>query len=169
VTNYFQVFDLAPRVAIDVADLQARYEQIILLCHPDKYAGAPAFEQRAAAKRAADVNEAYEVLAHTVARAGHLLALRGVDIQSLERQPASPDFLFEQMTLREEVQMLNTLTDAEAVALSERITTAYDDAKNKFAYYFDADDLAAASSAWVELHYQHKLTDELSRAKRQVS
>ena len=48
-TNYFQVFDLAPRVAIDVADLQARYEQIILLCHPDKYAGAPAFEQRAAA------------------------------------------------------------------------------------------------------------------------
>ena len=36
----------------------------MVLCHPDKFAGAATFEQRAAAKRAADVNEAYGVLRH---------------------------------------------------------------------------------------------------------
>ena len=53
-TNYFQSFDLKPGFAIDQAVLEARYEQLMVLCHPDKFAGAATFEQRAAAKRAAE-------------------------------------------------------------------------------------------------------------------
>ena len=73
--------------------------------------------QKRAAKRAADVNEAYGVLRHAVRRAGHLLELHGVDLQELERQPASPDFLFEQMMIRERVQDFDSLTSSEASAL----------------------------------------------------
>ena len=39
-TNYFQSFDLTPSFAIDQAALEARYEQLMVLCHPDKFAGA---------------------------------------------------------------------------------------------------------------------------------
>ena len=45
-TNYFQSFDLTPSFAIDQAALEARYEQLMVLCHPDKFAGAATFEQR---------------------------------------------------------------------------------------------------------------------------
>ena len=131
-TNYFQSFDLTPSFAIDQAALEARYEQLMVLCHPDKFAGAATFEQRAAAKRAADVNEAYGVLRHAVRRAGHLLELHGVDLQELERQPASPDFLFEQMMLRERVQDFDSLTSSEASALVSDIESAYSETQNAF-------------------------------------
>ena len=167
-TNYFQSFDLTPSFAIDQAALEGRYEQLMVLCHPDKFAGAATFEQRAAAKRASDINEAYGVLRHAVRRAGHLLELNGVDLQELERQTASPDFLFEQMMLREQVQNLDALTMSEASALVSDIESAYSETQNAFASHYDRDDISGACAKWVEFHFQQKLLDELVRAQRQV-
>ena len=168
-TNYFQSFDLTPSFAIDQAALEDRYEQLMVLCHPDKFAGAATFEQRAAAKRAADVNEAYGVLRHAVRRAGHLLELHGVDLQELERQPASPDFLFEQMMLRERVQDFDSLTSREASALVCDIESAYSETQNAFVAHYDRGDISGACAKWVEFHFQQKLLDELVRAQRQAA
>ena len=168
-TNYFHSFDLTPSFVIDQAALEARYEQLMMLCHPDKFAGAAIFEQRAAAMRASDVNEAYGVLRHAVRRAGHLLELKGVDLQDLERQPASPDFLFEQMMLREQVQNFDSLTSSEASALVSDIESAYSETQNAFVAHFDIDDISGACAKWVEFHFQQKLLDELVRAQRQVA
>ena len=168
-TNYFQSFDLTPSFAIDQAALEARYEQLMVLCHPDKFAGAATFEQRAAAKRAADVNEAYGVLRHAVRRAGHLLELHGVDLQELERQPASPDFLFEQMMLRERVQDFDSLTSSEASALVSDIESAYSETQNAFVAHYEREDISGACAKWVEFHFQQKLLDELVRAQRQAA
>ena len=85
--NYFQSFDLHPQFDIELGALEQRYEQLMRLCHPDRFAGSPAFEQQVAAKRSADINEAFDVLKHAVKRAGHLLELKGVDLDKLERQP----------------------------------------------------------------------------------
>ena len=167
--NYFQFFHLTPSFAVDQAALDARYEQLMLLCHPDKFAGAATFEQRAAAKRAADVNEAYGVLRHAVRRAGHLLELHGVDLQALERQPASPDFLFEQMLLRERVQDFDSLTSSEASALISDIESAYNETQNAFVKHYDRDDISGACAKWVEFHFQQRLLDELVRAKRRAA
>tara|TARA_B100000927_G_C16441322_1_gene459894 strand:- start:355 stop:864 length:510 start_codon:yes stop_codon:yes gene_type:complete len=169
VANYFQSFDLTPSFALDQAALEARYEQLMVLCHPDKFAGAAMFEQRAAAKRAADINEAYGVLRHAVRRAGHLLELRGVDIQQLERQPASPDFLFEQMMLRERVQDFESLTSTEASTLASDIESAYSETQNAFVTHYDRGDISGACAKWVEFHFQQKLLDELVSAQRQVA
>ena len=108
----------------------------MVLCHPDKFAGAATFEQRAAAKRAADVNEAYGVLRHAV-RQQDICLNYGVDLQELERQPASPDFLFEQMMLRERVQDFDSLTSSEASALVSDIESAYSDTQNAFVAHYD--------------------------------
>lgn len=167
-TNYFQSFDLKPSFAIDQAVLEARYEQLMVLCHPDKFAGAAVFEQRAAAKRAADVNEAYGVLQHAVHRAGHLLELQGVDLEDLERRPASPDFLFEQMTLRERVQNFDSLSSSDTSALVSDIEDAYSETQSAFVERYDRNDIEGACAKWVEFHFQQKLLDELARAQRQV-
>ena len=116
--NYFSSFDLDPSFSIDVAVLEQRYEQLMTICHPDRFAAAPAFEQRAAAKRAADINEAFNVLKQPVSRAGHLLQLAGVDLPALERQPADPEFLFEQMMLRERVQEFANLNSGRYLLIS---------------------------------------------------
>lgn len=163
--NYFSSFDLDPSFSIDVAVLEQRYEQLMTICHPDRFAAAPAFEQRAAAKRAADVNEAFNVLKQPVSRAGHLLQLAGVDLPALERQPADPEFLFEQMMLRERVQEFANLNPGEAAELTSEIKDAYVSTQAKFVTLYEAGDIAAASAAWVEFHFQQKLSDELVRAR----
>ncbi len=163
--NYFSSFDLDPSFSIDVAVLEQRYEQLMTICHPDRFAAAPAFEQRAAAKRAADINEAFNVLKQPVSRAGHLLQLAGVDLPALERQPADPEFLFEQMMLRERVQEFANLNPGEAADLTSEIKDAYVSTQAKFVTLYEAGDIAAASAAWVEFHFQQKLSDELVRAR----
>ena len=163
--NYFSSFDLDPSFSIDVAVLEQRYEQLMTICHPDRFAAAPAFEQRAAAKRAADINEAFNVLKQPVSRAGHLLQLAGVDLPALERQPADPEFLFEQMMLREKVQEFADLNADNAAELTSEIEEAYLSTQAKFVQHFEAGDIAAASAAWVEFHFQQKLSDELVRAR----
>ena len=163
--NYFSSFDLDPSFSIDVAVLEQRYEQLMTICHPDRFAAAPAFEQRAAAKRAADINEAFNVLKQPVSRAGHLLQLAGVDLPALERQPADPEFLFEQMMLREKVQEFNDLNHDDAAELTSEIEDAYVNTQAKFVMCYEAGDIAAASAAWVEFHFQQKLSDELVRAR----
>ena len=142
--NYFSSFDLDPSFSIDVAVLEQRYEQLMTICHPDRFAAAPAFEQRAAAKRAADVNEAFNVLKQPVSRAGHLLQLAGVDLPALERQPADPEFLFEQMMLRERVQEFANLNPGEAAELTSEIKDAYVSTQAKFVTLYEAGDIAAA-------------------------
>ena len=163
--NYFSSFDLDPSFSIDVAVLEQRYEQLITICHPDRFAAAPAFEQRAAAKRAADINEAFNVLKQPVSRAGHLLQLAGVDLPALERQPADPEFLFEQMMLREKVQEFANLNPDDAAELTSEIEDVYVNTQAKFVTLYEAGDIAAASAAWVEFHFQQKLSDELVRAR----
>ena len=146
--NHFSSFDLDPAFSIDVAILEQRYEQLMTICHPDRFAAAPAFEQRAAAKRAADINEAFNVLKQPVSRAGHLLQLAGVDLPALERQPAAPEFLFDQMMLREKVQEYTNLNPDEAADLTSEIEDAYVSTQAKFAAHYGAGDIAAASAAW---------------------
>ncbi|REJ59678.1 MAG: Fe-S protein assembly co-chaperone HscB, partial [Proteobacteria bacterium] len=141
-TNYFSSFDLDPAFSIDLAMLEQRYEQLMTICHPDRFAAAPAFEQRAAAKRAADINEAFNVLKQPVSRAGHLLQLAGVDLQALERQPAAPEFLFEQMMLREKVQEFDDLNPDDATKLTSEIEDAYVSTQAKFIAHYEADDIA---------------------------
>lgn len=166
-TNYFMSFDLDPAFNIGFEDLEQRYEQLMTICHPDRFAAAPAFEQRAAAKRAADINEAFNVLRHPVSRAGHLLQLSGIDLPALERQPAAPEFLFEQIMLREKVQEYPSLAADEAAELMSEIGAAYLSTQEKFVEHYEAGDIAAASASWVEFHFQQKLSDELKRASDQ--
>ena len=163
-TNYFTSFDLAPTFSIDLPMLERRYEQLIAICHPDRHVAAPTFEQNAAAKRAADINEAYNVLKHPLDLAGHLLQLWGVELSVLERQPAEPEFLFEQMLLREKVQEFETLSADSAADLVADIDAAYTQTQDKFITYFESGDVTQASAAWVEFHFQQKLSDELKRA-----
>ena len=94
--------------------------------------------------------------------------MHGIDLQELERQPASPEFLFEQMMLRERVQDFESLSGPNASALISDIESAYSETQNAFADHDDRGDITGACAKWVEFHFQQKLLDELVRAQRQV-
>ena len=93
-----------------------------------------------------------------------------MDTQALERQPADPEFLFEQLMRRERVQDFTSLDDDEAAELIDDVRYQYHHSATALGSSLDANDVAVASSRWVELNYHQKLYDELEQTlNRQVN
>lgn len=76
----FAVFDLEPKFAVDLADLELRFLKLSRTWHPDRHVRAPAQAQAEAAAKMGAINEAYETLRDPDARRRHLIAaLTGAD------------------------------------------------------------------------------------------
>lgn len=99
--NFFEIFDLTPGFAIDLEVLTGRYRELQRLVHPDKYAHSSDQERRLAVQMAANINDAFRTLKSPVERALYLLHLREVVVDDESARRVDPEFLMEQMELRE--------------------------------------------------------------------
>ena len=99
--THFELFGQPARFAVDAAALDARYRELQREVHPDRFASASQAEQRVSMQLATRVNEAYQTLKSPLRRAGYLLQLNGVDPQFETNTSMPPEFLMEQLELRE--------------------------------------------------------------------
>ena len=91
--------------------LEARYRDLQREVHPDRFATAPASEQRRSMELATRVNEAYRTLKSPLSRARYLLELAGIDA-AVETNTSMPGaFLMQQMELREALEQADTARD----------------------------------------------------------
>ena len=102
--THFELFGLPARFSVDVAVLEARYRELQREVHPDRFASASQAEQRVSMQLATRVNEAYQTLKSPLRRAGYLLQLNGVDPQFETNTSMPPEFLTEQLELREALE-----------------------------------------------------------------
>jgi molecular chaperone HscB len=113
--NHFELFGLAPAFALEGEALERSYREIQSKVHPDRFAHAGDAERRASLQWTTRVNEAYRTLKDPVQRARHLLELQGVDVAFETNTAMPPEFLMQQMELRE------SLEDATAKKDSSRL------------------------------------------------
>jgi len=73
--NFFEVFELPRRLAIDGDELQRRFYALARRAHPDFHQAAPPGERAAIEERAALVNAAYRTLRDPIARVDYLVRL----------------------------------------------------------------------------------------------
>lgn len=99
--NYFQLFGLPERFALTQSTLTERYRVLQQAVHPDRFASASDSERRQAVQQAAGVNEAYRVLKDPLSRARYMLELRGAAWDDERDTVVDPEFLMEQIELRE--------------------------------------------------------------------
>jgi molecular chaperone HscB len=118
-TCHFALFDLQPAFDLDLDQLAVRYRELARETHPDRFADASAREQRQALERAAQLNDAYQTLKSPSRRAHYLLGLRGESVP-LEATVQDPEFLLQQMQLREELEELQDSADLDGVAVFKR-------------------------------------------------
>jgi molecular chaperone HscB len=112
--NYFEVFGLPRKLAIDSAALQARFYELSRTWHPDFQQGASAEEQGRALEQSALVNAAYRALRDPISRIEYLIRLEeGRDTKegATVKPQAPPDLLQEMFEIQE------TLHEARAVGL----------------------------------------------------
>lgn len=162
---HFALFDLQPSFRLDLDQLAARYRELARQVHPDRFADAGEREQRMALERSACLNEAYQVLKTPSQRARYLLALRGPELP-LEVTVQDPDFLLQQMELREELEELHDDADLAGVAaFKRRLKSAQEQLNESFAACWDDD---AQREEAERLMRRMQFLDKLSHEVRQL-
>jgi molecular chaperone HscB len=163
-SGFFGLFGLEPRYAQSERQLAEIYRALAASVHPDRFVRAAPAERQHALEYSARVNEAYRVLRSPVARAQHLLEIRGSERAARDTPRLAMGSLLEQMELRERLaeagkradlealDQLEILAQARAHQLQERLAEELDES-------FDAD---AASQTLQELLFIDKLSGEIS-------
>lgn len=162
---HFALFDLQPGFRIDLEALGNRYRELVRTVHPDRFADASEREQRLAQSKAAELNDAYQTLKSVPRRALYLLALRG-DAMPLEATVQDPEFLLQQMQLREDLEDLQDNADLDGVAQFKRqLKSAQQRLEEDFA---DCWDDAARRELAERLVRRMQFLDKLAQEVRQL-
>jgi len=165
--NHFELFGLAPAFAVESEALERSYREIQSKVHPDRFAHAGDAERRASLQWTTRVNEAFQVLKNPVKRAKHLLELHGVDVAFETNTAMPPEFLMQQMELRETLEEAKDASSLDTLRadlkkqrnqLEKAIAEAIDVKK----------DYSAASGLVRKLQFLHRLDEEIDSAYERV-
>ena len=165
--SHFELFGLTPAFAIEGEALERSYREIQSKVHPDRFAHAGDAERRASLQWTTRVNEAYRTLKDPVQRAKHLLELHGVDVAFETDTAMPPDFLVQQMELRETLEEAN---DAAALdALRSDLKKQRQILEKAIAEAIDAKkDYAGAAGLVRKLQFLDKLDSEIDSAYEEI-
>jgi molecular chaperone HscB len=112
--NYFELFGMPVGFMVDGGELAARYRELQKVVHPDRFAAAGESSQRLSLQSATLVNEAYATLKDPLKRAEYLLSLKGAEPDRQQQTLNDPDFLMQQMELREALAAVRSASDPHA-------------------------------------------------------
>ena len=161
--NHFELFGLAPAYALDLVHLDSAYREIQSNIHPDRYANAGDAERRASMQMTTLVNEAYRTLKSPVRRASYLLQLHGVDTGFETNTAMPPEFLMEQMEMREKLEEAKNGSDLEII--SRDLSVERREIENQIQEKMDMQrDFAAARDLVRKLMFIEKFGDEIDSA-----
>lgn len=165
--NHFDLFGLSPMFSIEGEALERSYREIQSKVHPDRFAHAGDAERRASLQWTTRVNEAYRTLKDPVQRARHILELHGVDVAFETNTAMPPEFLVQQMELRETLEEAKDASSLDTLRadlkkqrnlLEKAIAEAIDVKK----------DYTAASGLVRKLQFLHRLDEEIDSAYERV-
>lgn len=125
--DFFSLLDLPREFGLDAEELERRFRERSRVVHPDRWAKADARQRRLALERATRLNDAHRVLRDWRQRAAYLLRLAGLEPFGEARFAHDPEFLEEQLELRE------TLAVAKADGDRPRLEALADDARARLA------------------------------------
>ncbi|MHA2861056.1 co-chaperone HscB [Vibrio harveyi] len=112
--NHFELFGLPSQFQLDGSLLSSQFRELQKRFHPDNFATASERDRLMAVQKAAQINDAYQILKHPISRAEYILAENGTEIRGEQQTMQDPMFLMEQMELREELEDIADSSDLES-------------------------------------------------------
>jgi molecular chaperone HscB len=164
--DFFELFGLPARYALDSGELDRAYRDIQSAVHPDRFVHGSDAERRASMQSATHVNEAYQTLKDPIRRAAYLLQRHGVDPR-FETNTAMPaDFLVQQMEWREAIEEAAASADVgELDRLSTRLAGELKGLYAELGRQIDErGEYAAAADALRKLMFLEKVGREIGDA-----
>jgi molecular chaperone HscB len=124
--NYFELFGLPTQFELDGSLLSSQFRELQKRFHPDNFVSASERDRLMAVQKASEINDAYQTLKNDLARAEYLLAIHGTEIRGEQQTMQDPEFLIEQMSLREELEAIESQSDAEKLFdFGEKVSKMY--------------------------------------------
>lgn len=120
----YALLGLPREFALDAAEVDGRHRERSRAVHPDRFARASPRERRFAQERATRLNDARRLLRDWRQRAAHLLRLAGQEPFGDPRAASDPDFLEEQLALREALEAARGAGDARGLEALARDAAA---------------------------------------------
>ena len=163
--NYFELFSLHVGFDINLQQLSENFRSLQQSVHPDRYANASDQEKRLSVQRAAQINEAYQVLKSPQRRARYILELQGVVFDDQANPVMDPMFLMQQMELREALAEVKSSSDPQTALdnILASLKSAKAELLKKLAEQLNTPeqaDLDKASQLMHELQFLDKLEQE---------
>ncbi len=164
--DFFTLFGLHRRYAIDDAALEAAWHELQSQVHPDRHAHLSDVEKRLSMQWATRVNEGFRTLRQPLTRAQYLLELAGVDAGLETNTAMSPEFLMEQMEWREAVEEAREAAEVgELEGLHKRLLAHSREVRGHLAVQLDDErDYEAAADTVRRLMFIDKLQQEVDEA-----
>jgi len=169
--NYFQLFSLPERYHLERAELDARYRDLQRRVHPDRFASAGAQERRASMQQAAHINQAFETLKDPLRRGRYLLELRGAPAEEQQGSHQDPEFLMQQIELREALAEVRGQPDPLAALdrLSRDIRAQYQTLESSLETALDdSGDIQAALTFVLRMQYFTRLQNEVQELEAEL-
>ena len=164
--DFFSLFNLPLSSEVDMVLLEQKYKQLQAQLHPDRHVNSEGGSKLAAIQQASMLNDAYATLKSPLKRAEHLLQLKGVDTSIYDQADLDKDFLLAQLTLREELEYLQTQARPEPLnALQKKVEGELATIWKEFSARFAANNYQAAYRIFRELQFLYKLLDEIREAE----
>ena len=162
-SSHFELFGLPPAFSLDLQALERAYREIQSRVHPDRFAQAGDAERRASLQWTSRVNEGFEVLKNPVKRASHLLALHGVDVAFETNTAMPPEFLMQQMELREKLEEARDSSSLDK--LRQDLLSARQKLESEIGDTIDGRrDYRSGADLVRKLQFLHRLDEEIDEA-----
>jgi molecular chaperone HscB len=162
-SSHFELFGLPAVFSLDQEMLEKAYRDIQSQVHPDRFAHAGDAERRASLQWTTRVNESFQVLKHPVSRARHLLELHGVDVAFETNTAMPPEFLMQQMELREKLE--EAKDPASLDGLRGELSAARKKLENEIGQEIDSNkNYNVAADLVRKLQFLHRLDEEIDEA-----
>lgn len=173
--NHFELFDLPVTYDINLTSLSERYRDLQRAVHPDRFANASDRERRLSVQKAAQINEAYQVLKFPLSRLRYMLELQGVSFDDDRDTTLDPMFLMEQMELREALSEIRDNSDPMAALdrlqkdINQRINVILNQAREVIQNAALSDDEKMRSKQLVhKLQFLNKLQQEAEQLEESL-
>lgn len=169
-SNYFEIFGLPVSYQVDLSLLADRYRSMQRKFHPDRYARKPSQEQRLAVQYAAVINQAYTELSSPLLRAQYLLSLQNMDGDGDVKITRDPQFLMQQIELREKLADLSEANDAFAILdeVAGQAESDYIGLQKVFDQQYSHSDFQGAEETVAKMQFFSKLLNETEQLEQEL-
>ncbi|ELR65261.1 Chaperone protein HscB [Photobacterium marinum] len=163
--NHFELFGLPFQFKLDGSLLSTQFRELQRRFHPDNFATSSERDRMMAMQKAAQINDAFQTLKNPISRAEYMLSENGFDIRGESKTLQDPEFLMQQMELREALEDIPDASDPESALFDfeQQASALYKSQLAGLEQLLNQESWEQAADAVRKLKFIDKLREEVER------